>query len=216
MNKLKGLCQKICILKEGHSGQHDCKGIHYFLKNCYYKDKSRGCINYSKCILEYRHDGKFLCSLENLHLCNKNCSKKNCKNICILINEHKENNHDCKEFHKCTKPCYLKEITLEGECNLECSLDIDHDGHFLCSKKKEAHLCRNKCINCHQNCTLNAGHKESCFWGKCICGKECQYKDKSRNCKKKCMLKFNHEGKHICEEIEHLCSHECTYKEKQP
>jgi hypothetical protein len=157
------------------------------------------------------HKGNCLCDAKE-HLCNKTCSKKNCKKICNLTSEHEDNNHNCKEFHKCTKPCYLKDITLEGHCKLECHLELDHDGICLCSNKKEEHSCRNICINCGKRCTLEAGHQKSCFCGQCICGKECKYKNNSRNCKEKCKLKFNHDGEHICEEINHLCNFDCEYK----
>ena len=210
-NQKNGPCSHICSLKDDHKEMHDCKNIHYCLKDCYYKNKSRGCKG--KCILILNHKGKCLCD-SNEHLCNNTCSKKNCEKKCNLVSEHEDNNHNCKGFHKCTKPCYLKEITLEGKCELECCLELDHDGFCLCSKKKEEHSCRNTCINCGKRCTLEAGHKKSCFCGQCICGKECIYKNNSRNCKEKCKLKFNHDGEHICEEIAHLCNYDCQYKNK--
>ena len=210
-NQKNGICGKKCNLPDDHEGLHNCKDFHYCLKDCYYKDKSRSCNG--KCLLEINHKGKCICD-SNEHICNKYCSKKNCKNLCNLLSEHEENNHNCKIFHKCNKPCYLKEITLKGKCNLECNMEIDHDGNCLCSNKREAHLCRNNCINCNQSCSLEAGHKDSCFCGQCICDKECKYKGESWNCKEKCKLKFRHEGEHICEERNHLCIHDCDYKDK--
>ena len=211
-NNLDDKLKKNYNLTKGYKGLLDFKNPLICSKDCYYKDKARGCAGNGKCIYNIGHEGKCLCD-SNEHLCIKTCSKTNCSIMCNLPCEH-EGNHNCSKFHKCKKPCSLKDITAKGKCNLECNLEIDHDGLCLCSNSLDSHQCGKKCINCNKDCTLKAGHIKSCICGECICGKECKYKNTSRNCNIKCNLKFGHEGEHICQESKHFCKYECDYKKK--
>ena len=163
--------------------------------------------------LEYAHIGKCNCGKEN-HLCSEKCSKEKCENMCNLSCEHKEELHDCKEYHKCFKICSLKAYSKVNTCNNICSLVLGHEGDCICSIEKDKHICDKKCKKCANTCKLSINHEGECLCGKCICDMECIYKNKSHNCKQKCKELFGHEGPHICEEKIHLCSNKCIYETK--
>ena len=219
LNGKKSKCEEECSLAYGHKGLHRCnKQIHYCLKDCFYKEKSRNCIDNQKCILPYEHEGKCNCGTKE-HLCKGNCSIKSCQNICNLPFEHKEN-HDCKKDHKCNKRCSLEKDSKKNTCDGICNLDLGHEGECFCTKLKENHYCNGVCssINCKNECGLVAGHKknkekELCICGNCSCGEVCKFINCSRNCKKKCKENYGHNGDHICEEKNHLCNEKCCFKD---
>ena len=210
--QLNGDCNNSCTLIYGHEGPHKCNNTtHYCFKRCYYRFKGvRNCNRV--CVLKLGHLGIHFCS--NEHYCIHDCSKINCSNKCNLLFGHKQKEHDCQNYHECMKPCYLKDFTLKGKCNLKCSLELGHEGDCLCSNKKEEHLCAKKCLNCGKNCKLEAMHRIKCFCGECICRNKCKYRLTARKCKIHCKFSFGHDGEHICEEEKHLCNHECIYKTK--
>ena len=210
--KVEG-CKKDCCLKYDHETPHCCDGQHYCNKICYFKDKSRSCINEGKCILSYNHKEKCSCGEIN-HLCTKKCSINSCQNLCNLICEHDGDSHDCKEFHRCNKICSLKNNSKENSCDGLCIREYNHQGECLCKIPKENHKCKNLCKNCKKDCKLEGGHEGACICGECICKFDCIYKNNSHNCKNKCKEFFGHEGPHICEEKNHLCNQKCIYKDK--
>ena len=203
-------CKENCSLNYGHDSFHNCNEKHFCNNNCYYYKKSESCID-DKCCLEYDHSGKCNCGVEK-HLCSKNCSREQCQRKCKLIYDHKEELHDCNEFHHCFKECSLKFNSKQGTCGISCKYELNHEGECFCIMEKENHICNKNCKKCSAPCKFNANHEGECICGKCICEKDCIYKNKSHNCKQKCEELYGHKGDHICKEKIHLCNEKCIYE----
>ena len=203
-------CKGKCSLNYGHKSYHNCNEKHFCNKDCYFYTKSKSCIK-EKCCLEYGHSGNCNCGAEK-HFCSQKCSIKQCDNICQLLCEHEEKLHDCKQFHKCSKICSLKENSKENTCDNICCLEPGHGGECFCKIEKEKHICNKKCKQCDNTCKLIVNHEGDCICGTCTCDEYCIYKDKSHNCKQKCQQLFGHKGPHICGVKSHLCNEKCIHE----
>ena len=216
LNGIAKRCKIECRLNYGHDLPHNCNEMHICNDICFFKKetKSKSCINEGNCILPYNHQGKCSCG-QPYHLCFENCSK-NCGRPCQLISGHKENLHDCKEFHPCLENCSLEKYSKIKSCEIKCKYELGHEGFHECIIPKENHHCKKNCKNCENECGLIAGHEGDCYCGKktCTCSKDCKFINKSHNCKKICKKSFLHEGEHLCEEKIHLCNYKCIYSDK--
>ena len=212
-------CKEICNLDYGHEEQalHYCGEKHFCDGICSYKGKARNCKDEKYCVLEFNH--KEMCTCGSEHLCPKKCSINNCGELCNLSYGHTEQNCNCNEVkkkHICQKECSLFSLSKEKTCNNKCYLEYGHEGNCFCEIPQENHKCNKNCRTHQKPCTLNANHeKKFCLCCECKCDVEdCQYKDISRNCQKKCGKNAEHKGPHLCEEKNHLCKEECDYFKK--
>jgi hypothetical protein len=123
LNGIAKGCKIECRLNYGHDLPHNCNEMHICNDICFFKKetKSKSCINEGNCILSYNHQGKCSCG-QPYHLCFENCSK-NCGRPCQLISGHKENLHDCKEFHPCLENCSLEKYSKIKSCEIKCKYD---------------------------------------------------------------------------------------------
>ena len=72
-------------------------------------------------------------------------------------------------------------------------------------------FCDEKCSECFLKCTQIVNHKgdHKCSTSHC-CTAQCEYCENDMN---KCKVPFGHEGKHVCREINHVCSEPCKFNE---
>ena len=72
-------------------------------------------------------------------------------------------------------------------------------------------FCEEKCTDCFLKCTQIVNHKSG---HKCstshLCTAQCEYCENVMN---KCKVSFGHDGKHVCREINHVCSEPCKFSE---
>ena len=108
------------------------------------------------------------------------------------------------------------------KCNFCCLICCKLTGHQDMHECPYDHKCKENCkicliVKCNENncknvCKKEAGHfddKHICeHFHKCL--NNCQYYD---NCKKKCILEYDHEGDHRCELSTHNCNEKCSLSE---
>ena len=214
-----GGCKGNCNLEYGHykkKGEeiHNCGGKHLCIKDCFYKNKAKNCKENKKCYLKYDHKENCTCGGE--HICTKKCLINNCGKDCNLPYNHNDV-CDCKGRHNCNKDCHLLKYSTENSCNKKCIELYGHEGECKCNLSPEKHKCNKRC-KCKKPCSLMANHEdENCLCGGCQCEETCYLKDKSRNCRGKCVKTYQHkDGIHLCDinEKEHLCNKECIYKKR--
>ena len=221
-------CSNDCIFNAGHSGPCLCQNLqknHICNGKCYLKDESREESCFDICNLNVGHEGKHKCCSKK-HICGKDCDYKNnsrfgCNGGCSKEAGHLDEHKCINELnnHKCKEKCYMHDNSRLG-CNHYCNNIPGHDGLHLCDSNSK-HLCKEICFFtniCHKGnikyCSKNADHKGEHICqndSEHICNKLCEFEDKSRGCKIKCSLLYNHESKCICSipKNKHFCLEKC-------
>ena len=119
-----------CHKELNHELPHLCESKkHLCIKECSFKNKSKGCQNGGICSLLLPHE-ECLCRKGIIHYCIEKCYLKgqssNCHEECCKIYGH-EGEHICDilEMHKCNKDCKYKGIS-DG-CKEKCDFNIGHE-----------------------------------------------------------------------------------------
>ena len=158
------------------------------------------------------HDCKYFSDSQD-HLCNKNCSECEKKNIevkCSFGAGHNEEFHLCYEGnHKCDKKC---SFFNKNNCNKKCIIPLSKPHSMdecLCDEK--IHNCLKPCekIGCQGKCMFVYGHPQGDHLCKQSCIEQCKM-CQERGGNSKCTK--NHKHTNDEKEQNHQCSESHTCK----